>query len=369
MARSDSDSDEIVFNDRDEEFDDDEFVEDFGNFDVHDKASWGGQPAGEHTQQTQEPDVISEYIDDEVTVNMNKDGGLQSTSDTRKPRFSNTYILGDIEFNERESDEEDEDEDSDFESFDEVAVGDDMVFNFRGGNDYSGYKSGPDEDDGLSDLDDNDIEKALRLDEEMTINLPAYSEYGYDEKYMGMIQEKQKLAEYARLAMQGLSAPQRILPEVPLDAVLQAFATAQSKLQLSAVPASLPCRDKEKADLTMSITSMINSGIGGCLCIQQYRTVFSWYYDNFRYIWHSRYVVTQIESLQILIGTGKTATVHEVIHTLQATKVTAGKQIFELIAHRKYSLVIMKSTLCRYQIHFNYSQHCIKSFFQALQCP
>ncbi|KAK3089909.1 hypothetical protein FSP39_007587 [Pinctada imbricata] len=76
----------------------------------------------------------------------------------------------------------------------------------------------------------------------------------------------------------------------PLGSPTSILEEARSRLHVSAVPDSLPCRDKEFDDIYTFVESKILDGTGGCMYISG------------------------------VPGTGKTATVHEVIRTLhQAT--------------------------------------------------
>lgn len=76
----------------------------------------------------------------------------------------------------------------------------------------------------------------------------------------------------------------------PLPNILDALTEAQHRLQVSAVPDSLPCREEEFADIFGFVVNKLQEGTGGCCYVSGGP------------------------------GTGKTATVMEVIHYLEANK-------------------------------------------------
>ena len=88
---------------------------------------------------------------------------------------------------------------------------------------------------------------------------------------------------------------------VPLPEMVSPLAEAQLRLHVGAVPDSLPCREDEFAEIFSFTEGKVQEGIGGCMYISG------------------------------LPGTGKTATVKEVIRTLEEDKKAGGKiQVFFL---------------------------------------
>merc|ERR1719204_2446799 len=89
--------------------------------------------------------------------------------------------------------------------------------------------------------------------------------------------------------------------QVPLPDVVSPLQEAQLRLHVGAVPDSLPCREDEFAEIFTFTEGKIQEGIGGCMYISG------------------------------LPGTGKTATVKEVIRTLEEDKSAGGLPDFRFI--------------------------------------
>jgi len=112
---------------------------------------------------------------------------------------------------------------------------------------------------------------------------------------------KKKGVAVTKVAGKRMMTPRVPSRSVPLPDVVSPLQEAQLRLHVGAVPDSLPCREDEFAEIFSFTEGKIQEGIGGCMYISG------------------------------LPGTGKTATVKEVLRTLQEDKKEGGLPDFNFI--------------------------------------
>lgn len=158
-------------------------------------------------------------------------------------------------------------------------------------------------DQDISSAEDSDVYKSGQDQESSTDEeVPDEDlETVHDDKKKKKKQKDKKKKEVKTKAVKRVMTPRVPRRTVPLPDVVSPLAEAQLRLHVGAVPDSLPCREDEFAEIFSFTEGKVQEGIGGCMYISG------------------------------LPGTGKTATVKEVIRTLEEDKKDGGLPDFNFI--------------------------------------
>jgi Cdc6-like AAA superfamily ATPase len=97
------------------------------------------------------------------------------------------------------------------------------------------------------------------------------------------------------------------------------FEHARNRLHVKAVPDSLPCREDEFLEIQEHLESAIEDGTGSCICmfVKSYACTILLQHNLQINLIRSKFPLLRLD-ISGVPGTGKTATVHEVIRSLHA---------------------------------------------------
>ncbi|XP_070564136.1 origin recognition complex subunit 1-like [Ptychodera flava] len=163
-----------------------------------------------------------------------------------------------------------------------IAVDDDNCDDSEEDEDYKPNKE-EDSDDDDDSSDDFTRSKTPASKSRKSVSLTTPRRRGRPRKNSTLETPRSQAKKTPRRATMTPSIPQRRKPCLPPKSPLEA---ARAKLHVSAVPETLPCREEEFADIYGFVESKVLDGTGGCMYISG------------------------------VPGTGKTATVHEVMRSL-----------------------------------------------------